>query len=157
MGQDNSPLMVAEEFAQIDSHGLTTMATPMLHQYVVEEHEPNRALLRPLLQWIEYHEPRSLATFLIKQTDRMWGKRFFEFATMIPPYLIRAWDSCDGPVFSMRPCSRRQCTGFIKHQCAHCGQSLARVGALALSSSFTCAGCGQYASVRNGHLTINQK
>jgi hypothetical protein len=34
-------------------------------------------------------------TILIKQADRMWGKRFSEIATMIPPDLMKAWDSDD--------------------------------------------------------------
>ena len=95
MGQDDSPLVVAEEFAQIDSNGLKTMATQMLHQNVMEERDQIRTLLRQVLQWIEHHEPRSPVTILIKQADRMWGKRCSEIATMIPPDLMKAWDSDD--------------------------------------------------------------
>ena len=93
MEQGESHLMVAEGFTQIESHVLTTMATPMLHQNVMEEREHIRALLRQVRQWIEHHEPSSPVTILIKQADRMWGKRFSEIATMIPPDLMKAWDS----------------------------------------------------------------
>ncbi|RFO96246.1 type VI secretion system protein TssA [Rhodoferax lacus] len=62
---------------------------------VLEEREQIRALLRQVRQWIEHHEPSSPVTILIKQADRMWGKRFSEIATMIPPDLMRAWDSDD--------------------------------------------------------------
>ena len=93
MEAENGHLMVAEGFKQIDSHGLTALATPLLHQNVMEEREQIRALLRQVRQWIEHHEPSSPVTILIKQADRMWGKRFSEIATMIPPDLMKAWDS----------------------------------------------------------------
>jgi type VI secretion system protein ImpA len=86
---------VAEGLTLIDSHGLTPMETPMLHQNVMEEREQIRALLCQVRQWIEHHEPSSPITILIKQADRMWGKRFSEIATMIPPDLMKAWDSDD--------------------------------------------------------------
>jgi type VI secretion system protein ImpA len=62
---------------------------------VLEEREQIRALLRQVRQWIEHHEPSSPVTILIKQADRMWGKRFSEIATMIPPDLMQAWDRDD--------------------------------------------------------------
>ena len=93
METGDSHLMVAEGFKQMDSHGLTALATPLLHQNVMEEREQIRALLRQVRQWIEHHEPSSPVTILIKQADRMWGKRFSEIATMIPPDLMKAWDS----------------------------------------------------------------
>ena len=95
MEPGDSPLMVSEGFKQIDSQGLTALAPPKLHQNVVEEREQIRALLRQVRQWIEHHEPSSPVTILIKQADRMWGKRFSEIATMIPPDLMKAWDSDD--------------------------------------------------------------
>jgi type VI secretion system protein ImpA len=93
MEQGYSKLMVAEGYKQIDSHGVTALAPPMLHQNILEEREQIRALLRQVRQWIEHHEPSSPVTILIKQADRMWGKRFSEIATMIPPDLMKAWDS----------------------------------------------------------------
>jgi len=79
-------------------HSLTTVMPPMLHQnnvHIVQEREQIRALLRQVRQWIEHHEPSSPVAILIKQADRMWGKRFSEIATMIPPDLMKAWDSDD--------------------------------------------------------------
>jgi type VI secretion system protein ImpA len=75
------------------AHSLTTLAPPVLHQSIIEEREQIRALLRQVRQWIEHHEPSSPVTILIKQADCMWGKRFSEIATMIPPDLMKAWDS----------------------------------------------------------------
>lgn len=86
----------ANSAAPVDTHGrhnLVTQATPMLHPNVIEEREQIRALLRQVRQWIEHHEPSSPVAILIKQADRMWGKRFSEIATMIPPDLMKAWDS----------------------------------------------------------------
>ena len=62
---------------------------------VLQEREQIRALLRQVRLWIEHHEPSSPVAILIKQADRMWGKRFSEVATMIPPDLMKAWDSDD--------------------------------------------------------------
>ena len=71
------------------------MPMQMPHQNVMEEREQIRALLRQVRQWVELHEPSSPVTILLKQADRMWGKRFSEVATMIPPDLMKAWDSDD--------------------------------------------------------------
>ena len=89
----DSQLMVSEGFKQVDSQSLTTFTAPMLQQSVIEEREQIRLQLRQVRQWIEHHEPSSPVTILIKQADRMWGKRFSEIATMIPPDLMKAWDS----------------------------------------------------------------
>ena len=95
MEQGESQLMVAEGYKPMEPQGLTALAPPMLHQNVLEEREQIRAQLRQVRQWIEHHEPSSPVTILIKQADRMWGKRFSEIATMIPPDLMKAWDSDD--------------------------------------------------------------
>jgi type VI secretion system protein ImpA len=87
--------MVAEGFNQVDSHSLTSVSPPMLHQNILEEREQIRTLLRQVRLWIEHHEPSSPVTILIKQADRMWGKRFSEIATMIPPDLMKDWDTDD--------------------------------------------------------------
>ena len=73
----------------------TLLLTAAHNPGVLEEREQIRALLRQVRQWIEHHEPSSPVTILIKQADRMWGKRFSEVATMIPPDLMQAWDRDD--------------------------------------------------------------
>ncbi len=80
-----------------DSHTATPALalSAALNPGVLEEREQIRALLRQVRQWIEHHEPSSPVTILIKQADRMWGKRFSEIATMIPPDLMQAWDRDD--------------------------------------------------------------
>lgn len=89
-------LMLSEAYQQVDSHDLSALAGPLQHHpNVAEEREQIRALLRQVRQWIEHHEPSSPVTILIKQADRMWGKRFSEVATMIPPDLMQAWDRDD--------------------------------------------------------------
>ena len=78
--------------------GPVASAQPLLLQHqpsVLQEREQIRALLRQVRLWIEHHEPSSPVAILIKQADRMWGKRFSEVATMIPPDLMKAWDSDD--------------------------------------------------------------
>jgi type VI secretion system protein ImpA len=91
----NSQFSVADVFQPGDAQVLTALTPPLLHQNVIEEREQIRALLQQVRQWIEHHEPSSPVTILIKQADRMWGKRFSEIATMIPPDLMKAWDRDD--------------------------------------------------------------
>jgi type VI secretion system protein ImpA len=100
--QSSGTLMAADDYRPSDARSLqephdrqslTTVTPPVLHQSIIEEREQIRALLRQVRQWIEHHEPSSPVTILIKQADRMWGKRFSEIATMIPPDLMKAWDS----------------------------------------------------------------
>jgi type VI secretion system protein ImpA len=52
-------------------------------------------LLRHIRHWVERHEPSSPVTILLKQADRMWGRRFAEVAHMIPSDLMQAWDRDD--------------------------------------------------------------
>ncbi|NVO07733.1 MAG: type VI secretion system ImpA family N-terminal domain-containing protein [Rhodoferax sp.] len=85
--------VVTQELPTEATPGLTTVVPPALQPNIVQEREQIRALLRQVRQWIEHHEPSSPLTILIKQADRMWGKRFSEIATMIPPDLMKAWDS----------------------------------------------------------------
>jgi type VI secretion system protein ImpA len=78
--------------------GQLGFAAPLVSQHhanVAQEREQIRALLRQVRLWIEHHEPSSPVTILIKQADRMWGKRFSEVAHMIPPDLMQAWDRDD--------------------------------------------------------------
>lgn len=62
---------------------------------VLQERDQIRALLLQVRRWVEHHEPSSPVTILLKQADRMWGKRFSEVAHMIPSDLMRVWDQED--------------------------------------------------------------
>jgi type VI secretion system protein ImpA len=94
MEQGASKLIHAVERSPQEPQGASLQAPLLQHQTsVLQEREQIRALLRQVRLWIEHHEPSSPVTILIKQADRMWGKRFSEIATMIPPDLMKAWDS----------------------------------------------------------------
>lgn len=54
--------------------------------------EQVRQSLAQVRHWIEENEPSSPVAVLLKQAERMWGKRFSEVAHMIPPELLQAWD-----------------------------------------------------------------
>jgi type VI secretion system protein ImpA len=77
---------------QRGQRALTALTALQHHASVAQEREQIRALLCQVRQWIEHHEPSSPVAVLIKQADRMWGKRFSEVADMIPPELMREWD-----------------------------------------------------------------
>jgi type VI secretion system protein ImpA len=74
---------------------LALPAAGATHAHIVQEREQIRALLRHIRHWVERHEPSSPVTILLKQADRMWGRRFAEVAHMIPPDLMQAWDRDD--------------------------------------------------------------
>lgn len=42
--------------------------------------------------WIEDNEPSSPVAVLLRQAERLWGKRFSEVAQAIPPDLLAQWD-----------------------------------------------------------------
>jgi len=92
----DSSLMLEDTSQQHRAHSLAALNAPLQHHAsVTDEREQIRALLRQVRLWIEHHEPSSPVTILIKQADRMWGKRFSEVAGMIPPDLMQAWDRDD--------------------------------------------------------------
>lgn len=45
--------------------------------------------------WFEQHEPSSPVVVLLRQSERMVGKRFSELANVIPAELLAQWDSID--------------------------------------------------------------
>lgn len=57
-----------------------------------EQREQVRRLLVQAREWIEQNEPSSPVVILLKQAERMWGRRFSEVAGMIPAELLQAWD-----------------------------------------------------------------
>jgi type VI secretion system protein ImpA len=58
----------------------------------VDQREQIRSSLVQVREWIELHEPSSPVAVLLKQAERMWGKRFSEVAHIIPADLLQAWD-----------------------------------------------------------------
>ncbi|WP_280817590.1 type VI secretion system ImpA family N-terminal domain-containing protein [Variovorax sp. TBS-050B] len=52
--------------------------------------------IRSTRQWFESHEPSSPVAVLLKQAERMVGKRFSQVADAIPLDLLRRWDSDEG-------------------------------------------------------------
>lgn len=68
------------------------MSAPTLQGSVTDQREQVRQSLAQVRQWIELHEPSSPVAVLLKQAERMWGKRFSEVAHIIPAELLQAWD-----------------------------------------------------------------
>lgn len=57
-----------------------------------DQREHIRQSLVQVREWIETNEPSSPAAVLLKQAERVWGKRFSEVAHIIPTDLLLAWD-----------------------------------------------------------------
>jgi type VI secretion system protein ImpA len=53
------------------------------------------ATIREVRIWFEQNEPSSPVVVLLRQSERMVGKRFAELAQVIPVELLSAWDSLD--------------------------------------------------------------
>lgn len=87
------PAALPDDEAVPGSHVLP--APVASHANLMQEREQIRALLLQIRRWVEQHEPSSPVTPLLKQADRMWGRRFSEVAHMIPPDLMQAWDRDD--------------------------------------------------------------
>lgn len=60
-----------------------------------QQREHIRQLLSQARIWIEKNEPSSPVAVLLKQAERLWGKRFSEVAHFIPADLLKAWDEDD--------------------------------------------------------------
>lgn len=58
----------------------------------VDQREQIRCSLVQVREWIERNEPSSPVAVLLKQAERMWGKRFSEVAHIIPAELLQIWD-----------------------------------------------------------------
>lgn len=48
--------------------------------------------IRGARQWLETHEPSSPVAVLLKQSERMVGKRFSQVADSIPFDLLKKWE-----------------------------------------------------------------
>lgn len=55
--------------------------------------EDVRSSLRLAREWLDLHEPSSPVAALLKQAERMIGRRFCEVADAIPLDLLRKWDA----------------------------------------------------------------
>jgi type VI secretion system protein ImpA len=87
-----APVPHADAPASGHGHGPSHGAAPLT---AAQQREHIRQLLGQVRHWIELHEPSSPVAVLLKQADRMWGKRFSEIAHVIPPDLLQSWDRDD--------------------------------------------------------------
>jgi type VI secretion system protein ImpA len=88
----NPALAQASAGALMAVPGRPAMPAPTLQGSVTDQREQVRQSLAQVRQWIELHEPSSPVSVLLKQAERMWGKRFSEVAHIIPAELLQAWD-----------------------------------------------------------------
>lgn len=60
---------------------------------ITAQREQVRAYIREARDWLEQHEPSSPVAILLRQAERLVGKRFAEVAQAIPPDLLAKWDA----------------------------------------------------------------
>ncbi len=53
------------------------------------------ATMRQVREWFEDNEPSSPVTVMLREAERMVGKRFSELAQSIPLDLLAKWDAVD--------------------------------------------------------------
>ena len=92
-GAAHSGGVVALQTLQAASQATSSVVIALPEQgQAADQREHIRALLSQVRVWIEHNEPSSPVSVLLKQAERMWGKRFSEVAGEIPPELLQAWD-----------------------------------------------------------------
>ena len=102
-GDEQTEKSYVPAFTNVAIHQESESRIPVVEQApdylaaeVVMNLEQQREQIRQSLvharQWIEQNEPSSPVAVLLKQAERMWGKRFVEIAHIIPADLLRAWD-----------------------------------------------------------------
>jgi len=60
---------------------------------IASQRDQVRTSIREAREWLEQHEPSSPVAILLKQAERLVGKRFAEVAQAIPPELLAKWDA----------------------------------------------------------------
>ncbi|MET3107529.1 type VI secretion system protein ImpA [Oxalobacteraceae bacterium GrIS 2.11] len=94
MGEAEKPVnadrFVPPIFKKSPMDSVTAPAQPAMNMN--QQRENIRQMLTEARLWIEHNEPSSPVAVLLKQAERLWGKRFSEVAHFIPPDLLKAWD-----------------------------------------------------------------
>jgi type VI secretion system protein ImpA len=57
-----------------------------------QQREQVRTYIRIAKEWLDHNEPSSPVALLLKQAERLLGKRFSEVAQVIPADLLAKWD-----------------------------------------------------------------
>jgi type VI secretion system protein ImpA len=60
-----------------------------------QQRQQAKAFIQSARLWFEHNEPSSPVGILLKQAERLVGKRFSELAQAIPPDLLAQWDKDD--------------------------------------------------------------
>ena len=71
-----------------NSHANTQAQPSAMHQ-----REHIRALLGQVIEWIEENEPSSPVSIVLRQAQNLWGKRYAEIVSAVPPELLAQWDA----------------------------------------------------------------
>lgn len=88
------PLMPAPQPAcQTAPAGLGPVTAIGTRGDVAAQRDQVRANIREAREWLEQNEPSSPVAILLKQAERLVGKRFAEVAQVIPPELLAKWDA----------------------------------------------------------------
>lgn len=72
-----------------------TPASDVIHEPARMDRWSALATIREVRIWFEQNEPSSPVVVLLRQSERMVGKRFSELAQVIPAELLAVWDSID--------------------------------------------------------------
>lgn len=70
-----------------------SLPVPLTNDDVLAQRERARQAIRQAHAWFAHHEPSSPVAILLKQADRLVGKRFVDVINAIPLELLAQWDA----------------------------------------------------------------
>ena len=81
--------------ATVASHSPVATNSGLRSFNVIASRTDTKETIRTAREWFEHNEPSSPVSALLKQAERLIGKRFAEIADSIPSDLLKRWDSED--------------------------------------------------------------
>ncbi len=85
---DEAPSALVTSFST-EAHDTMSASSPKMDRWNV------LAIIQEARIWFEQNEPSSPVIVLLRQSERMVGKRFSELAHIIPGELLAQWDAID--------------------------------------------------------------
>ena len=75
-----------------NQQGITSMPQTILSCHTIDGRQAALQSIRDAREWFELAEPSSPVAVLLRQAEKMVGKRFSEVAQSIPPDLLARWE-----------------------------------------------------------------
>ncbi|WP_211455186.1 ImpA family type VI secretion system protein [Collimonas antrihumi] len=87
-----SPSHIHKYLNVFNEQGGTSMTQTILSSHPIDGRQAALQSIRDAREWFELAEPSSPVAVLLRQAEKMVGKRFSEVAQSIPPDLLERWE-----------------------------------------------------------------